>query len=589
MTLQLRVALIPGLLLVVTACSGDGPGSDAGPPLDATSTPPDGAAFCETVEPRVQAWLDRTEAERTVPDDLRYGGTLVVSASGELDQGMNAFTTSDYGAVQHQLFVNLMTLIQYDEELEPVPYLAESWEVAPDTTSVTFRLRDDVSWHDGTPTTARDVAFTYLRVTDPATAYPNAAFWDDYVVGEEGVEVVDSFTVRVRLARPHAGFMDPWRTLAVMPAHLLEEVPPAELAGHPFGTRCPVGNGPFVFDDHRPQERWSFVANPAFPTDLGGRPFVDRYVFRIISEPTTQLTELLNGRTDVYISPPADHAERIREAPHLELLSFVFRDYVFVAWNARRPALADPRVRRALTLGIDRSEIVEALLGPYGTVANTGVPPFHWAYDPAFEDALPHDPQAARELLEAAGWVDRDDDGVRENGAGEPLRIGVKYNRGNQQRQSLAEIMQAQLADVGVEIVPEVVEWGTLLDQINDPERRDFDGVVLGWANEFKLDDRDLFHSERIDQPSAWAGTRNPELDRLMDSLPRLMDREEARPVWSRYQEALIQEQPFTFLYFRQRLEGVNRRLRDVEMDVRGEWISIKDWWIAPEERRSGP
>src|SRR5690606_10214683 len=128
----------------------------------------------------------------------------------------------------------------------------------------------------------------------------------------------------------------------------------------------------------------------------------------------------------------------------------------------RRPQLADARVRRALTMGTNRQEVVDAILRGYGAVAHSSVPPFHWAYDPELE-SLSYDPEGAAALLEEAGWVDRNGDGVRENADGERLSITVKYNQGNQIRQDVAEIMQAQLGDIGVEIEPMVVEWGTLL------------------------------------------------------------------------------------------------------------------------------
>src|SRR5690606_5639777 len=112
--------------------------------------------------------------------------------------------------------------------------------------------------------------------------------------GPDGIEVIDDFTVRFHL-EPHADFLDPFRPVAILPEHLLGDVPHQQLRQHPYGTQCPVGNGPFVFAEHRPQERWVFEANPAFPEPLGGRPFVDRYVYRVIPEQTTLLTELLTG------------------------------------------------------------------------------------------------------------------------------------------------------------------------------------------------------------------------------------------------------------------------------------------------------
>ncbi|HET9949957.1 MAG TPA: ABC transporter substrate-binding protein [Longimicrobiales bacterium] len=560
-----------GAAAVATACGGT-EGAIAG-----------GDPFCREVLPRVAAFMEQASAAHPVPDDPRYGGTVVVGNYGELVGGMNAATSTDAIATQHQQFVNLMTLIDYDERFEPRPYLAESWEVAPDGTSVTFHLRRDVYWHDGEPTDAHDVAFTWEVVNDPLTGYPNPAFWSHYVPGPEGVEVLDDYTVRFRL-EPHLDFLDPFRTLAILPEHLLGDVPRDRLREHPYGTQCPVGNGPFVFESHSPQEQWVFRANPAFPEGLGGRPFVDRYVYRIVTEQTTLLTELLTGSIDLYIEPSPDQAQAIFDHPDLELLRHIPRQYNYIGWNARRPTLADARVRRAITMATDRERIVEAILRGYGRIAHTGVPPYHWAYAP---DALPvieYDPDAARALLDEAGWRDHDGDGVRESADGTRLSLSIKYNP-NVLRRQVAEILQAQLAEVGIEIVPQVVEWTTLVRQITDPVRRDFDGVIMAWVPEFRLDDTDLFHSSRIDDPYALAGTSNPEIDRLLEEIAAATDREEAKALWLEYQALLIQEQPYMYFYFPERLAGVNRRLRNVQMDARGEWVNIKDWYIDPASR----
>jgi peptide/nickel transport system substrate-binding protein len=228
---------------------------------------------------------------------------------------------------------------------------------------------------------------------------------------------------------------------------------------------------------------------------------------------------------------------------------------------------------------------VQAILLGYGAVAHTGVPPFHWAYDAEDLPMLSYDPAGARALLDRAGWRDRDGDGVRESADGTRLAISIKYNTGNQQRQDVAELMQAQLTQLGVEVRPEVVEWATLLEQINTPDLRDFDGVVMGLVPDFKLDDMDLFHSERIDQPFAWSGTQNPEIDRLLESISATVDRDAARVLIRDYQRALMEEQPYTFFYFPERLDGVNKRVRGVAMDARGEWLSVRQWYIDPARR----
>jgi peptide/nickel transport system substrate-binding protein len=540
--------------------------------------------FCQGVLDRTSAYRDSARSAGSDPGSERHGGTAVVAAISDIPGGMNALAANDYTAVQHQQFVNLMTLVTYGEDLTPLPYLADSWEVDADGTELTFTLRRDVLWHDGEPTDAHDVAFTYLRATDPRTAFPNSGYWDFYTRGESGVEVVDDYTVTVRMT-PHAEFMEPWRTVAIMPEHLLKDVPPEELSEHPYGTRCPVGNGPFVFVEQRPQDRWVFEANPGFPDELGGRPQLDRLIYRVIPDETTLLVELVNGAIDVYVAPNPEQAQPILDDPDLELIRFPSRNYAFVGWNTRREQLQDRRVRRALTLATDREEIVSGLLRSFGQIANSGVPPFHWAHSPDLIRAT-YDPDAAGRLLDEAGWVDADGDGLRENVDGMPLSVSIKYNQGNRLRQEIAEVMQAQLRQVGVEVIPREVEWGTLLGQIFEPSSRDFDGVVLSWVSDFKLDESGLFHSGRSEDPTAFSGLSSVDVDRYLDTLQVVTDRDEARELWREYQRTLDREHPYTYLFFPERLVGVSRRLQGVHMDARGEWSGVREWWIPLEDRR---
>lgn len=540
--------------------------------------------FCDSALARVDSFMDLPAPTGPTGSEERYGGTVVVGGIGELTGGMNSLVSPSYEGRQHQIYLDLTTLVQRDPDLGLRPYLAEAWELSEDGRELTFRLRDDVYWHDGERTDAHDVAFTFRRATDPATGFPNAAYFRYYEPGDVGVEVLDSLTVRFRM-RPHVQPLSPWASLAILPEHLLGDVPATELRTHPYGTVCPVGNGPFVFEEHRPGERWSFTANPHFPPELGGRPYLDRYVFRVVPDQTALLTDLITGGVDVYVRLRPDQAPRVRDAPDLRVIAYPSREYTWVGWNARIPELADPRVRRALTLGTDREQVVEGVLRGYGTVLNSSVLPFHWAYDPEIADALPHDPDRARLLLTEAGWVDRDGDGVRENPAGTPLEIDLEYNTGATIRQEIAEIMQAQLADVGVRIVPRAVDFNTLTSRLMDTDARPVEAVVMGWAVDFRLDDRDIFHSDAADAPLGFTGTNVPEIDHLLDTLPRITDREEARPYWQRYQRLLVEHQPLTFFFHRDFINGVDRRVRGVSMDIRGEWVGMSEWWIPSEER----
>ena len=164
--------------------------------------------------------------------------------------------------------------------------------------------------------------------------------------------------------------------------------------------------------------------------------------------------------------------------------------------------------------------------------------------------------------------------------------ITIKYNP-NTVRQQIAEIMQAQLAQIGVDIEPRVVEWTTLVDQISNPENRDFEGVVMGWVVGFNLDDTDLFHSDNVDRQLAMSGTRNPEIDRYLEELRLIADRGRSprrcgpniSSSWSsRSSRTPTSTSP-------RRLAGINRRVRGVVMDARGDWATIKDWYLDPASR----
>ncbi len=514
-----------------------------------------------------------------VPEPERYGGTAVVASLNEVNS-MNHLASVDETSQELQSYVLFTTLIRYDESLRPVPYLAESWDTsaAGEHLALTFRLHDDVYWHDGTPTTAADVEFTFDRIKDEATAYPRSSMLASY----DSAVVEDPFTITFFLKR-HPGFMDPWRAISPMPQHILGEVPAAELKQHPFGTVDPVGNGPFRFVEHRAGDRWVFEANADFPESLGGRPYLDRLVYRVIPEATTKLTELLTGTLDVYIIVPPSQIPEIDAHPDARIITHENRNFAFINWNGRRPLFSDPTVRRALTLAINREAIVDVVRGGLGAIATGTIPPFHWAYDDELEP-LPYDPAAARALLDEAGWVDSDGDGVRERNA---LRASFELRTNqNPTREDIMTLVQANLADVAIEVITRTQEDQSMARDILGPERN-FDAFVLGLQTEFNIDDRRLFSCSTPDAPYQWAGYCNPRVDEILDQVVNLTDRSQSLPLWYEYQAIIQRDQPYTFLYYDVRANGVSARLRGVEMDIRGELQSVHDWWIAPADRRS--
>ena len=175
---------------------------------------------------------------------------------------------------------------------------------------------------------------------------------------------------------------------------------------------------------------------------------------------------------------------------------------------------------------------------------------------------------------------------MRENVEGVRLSFTIKYPPTLQLWRNITEIMQAQLATIGIEAVPTAVEGATLIQQVMDSRPREFDGWVFSWVTDLRLDDTALFHTTRTEGPNGWSGTQRPDIDHYLDRLPLILDREAAEPMWHAYQELLVDEQPFTFFFQPDRLVGVNQRIRGVVMDMRGEWVHVRDWWVPSSERR---
>lgn len=466
-------------------------------------------------------------------------------------------------------------MIRYTPELDFAPSLAESWELLGDT-GVLFHLRDDVYWHDGARTTAYDVAFTYRRAKDPETGFPNASYFELW----DAVEVVDSFTVRFAF-EPHADPLAGWPFTPIVPRHLLDSVPAAQLRQAEFNQH-PVGNGPYRFASKRANDRWILEANPDFPEGLGGRPYLDRVVLRVIPEQTAQLAELRTGNVDVVLTPTAARVSALDAEPELRAIVRPSRNYLFVGWNGRRQPFDDARVRRALSLAMDRQEIIDVMRAGYGTLAVGPVGPWHWAYADALEP-LPYDPRAARSLLAEAGLRDRDGDGVVEDAEGEEFAFELRIASQNAYQAGVAQIIQADLAAVGVRASVRALEYTTLISQLISPDKP-FEAVLMAMTADFRLDLHDKWHSDALGGPFQVASYSNPEVDRIIDRTRVMTDREEALPLLHRFQTILRAEQPWSFLFYYPDLLVVRERLRGVETDIRSDLVSLSRWWLADAE-----
>ncbi len=502
------------------------------------------------------------------------GGTVVVGMRTDFG-GFNPVTNTDQYTGELIDYALFTPLIQYDEDLRPRPYLAESWEMTGDT-GVVFTLRQDVKWHDGQPVTVQDVKFTFDLAKDSSTA---SLLGSAFLAEVDRAEVLGENKIRFHFAHPHAQALeDFW--WAPVPSHLLKDVPPGQLRNADF-NRNPVGSGPYRFGRWQANTQLTLQRNPDFPTSLGGPPKLDQVIFRIVPEPATMLTELIAGNVQVDIPLVADQTQQVKQSDRLQLFDFPSRTFYYVGWNTRRAPFTSADVRRAMTLAIDRKEIIGALLHGYGQVATGPIPPWSPLY-PQGVDPLPYDTVQAARLLQQAGWVDRNGDGVRENAQGQPFHFTL-LSSDNPQNKSIAEVIQAQLRRVGVDAEVRVLEFQTLLAQ---HKKRDFDAVLSAWVmDNFQVASApiSLFHSKFASVPmsSNRSSYANPRADSLMQTAAATTDQQAAQRLWRDFLEVLQHDQPFTFLYWYDELAASRKTVQGVTMDPRGELQSIAQWWVA--------
>ena len=293
-----------------------------------------------------------------------------------------------------------------------------------------------------------------------------------------------------------------------------------------------MGNGPFRFVAHESNRRWVFAANPDFPAALGGPPSLERFIIVVVDEPTTKLAALVAGEIDFAGINPA-HVAFVRRHAGLAVVDYPLLYPFGLAFNTRRPPFDDYHVRLAAALAIDRQEIVDGYLFGFGGVADGPVPPTMPQYLPV--PRLPVAPDSARRLL--AGRHPRFE--ILTVGSGEA---------------PLEQMLQARLAAVGFDVSIRQIENSTFLDRVNGP-RHDFTAAVMGVTGDLQL------------------GFLQP-LDSLTgQSIPN--DAAQAQRVFA-------EQLPVVWLYHGRGVQGMNRRVLGVRMDVRGELPTVASWRIAP-------
>lgn len=494
------------------------------------------------------------------------GGSIFFGTIGEASN-LIPYLTSD--SASHEVADLIYTApLRYNKDLQPEPWAAESWSMEDGGKRMRFTLRKGILWEDGQELTAEDVAFTCKLAADPATGSPYA---EDFLRIKE-LRVIDRYTFEVRYDQFFARAVSTWMN-PILPKHILEG---QNIRSTPF-ARKPMGAGPYRLKSWEPGSR---IVLEASPTYFAGKPRIDEVVYRIIPDNATMFMETRAGRLDVMDLSPLQYL-RQTSGPEWQSRFHQFRYiasvYIFLGFNLEHPFFKDVRVRRAISMAIDREGIIKGVLLGQGVPAFGPFKPGSWPYHPGLKP-LPRNIAAARALLAEAGFADHNGDGLLDRD-GQPLAFTILTNQGNEQRILAATVMQSQLREVGIDVRIRTVEWAAFIREFVNKGR--FDAVLLGWTIPQDPDLFSVWHSSQTFEGGLnFTHYRNPEVDKLLEEAQSTPDQKKRAELYYRIQEIFDADQPYCFLFVPYALPVVQRRFQGIEPALAGIMYNFEKWWI---------
>jgi peptide/nickel transport system substrate-binding protein len=502
-----------------------------------------------------------------------YGDTLIVGSIGEPSVLIPMLAGDSASHDVAGLIFN--GLVKYDTDLSVIGDLAESWNISPDGLVITFHVRKGVQWTDGVEFTADDVLFGYKTIIDEKTP---TAYKEDFLQVKKA-EVLDKYTFRVTYEKPFAPALTSWGNLVVLPKHLLEgkDITKSELTRNPFGL------GPYKLNKWTPGQELVLNSNRNY---FEGRPYIDRYIYRIIPDPATMFLELQAGGIDMMSLTPIQYTKQTENdffRNNFRKFRYPTFAYTHMAFNLKHPFFKDKRVRQAIAYAIDKSELVDVVLFGLGSPATGPYVPNTWPYNPNVKK-YEYNPEKAKQLLKEAGWKDTDNDGILDKN-GIPFKFTIRTNMGNNLRKNTATIIQWRLKKIGIKVEIEALEWSTFVNEFIDKRR--FEAVILGWSIGLDPDQYDIWHSSKTKEKEFnFVSYNNPEVDELLEKGRRTFDIKERKKAYFRIQEILADELPYIFLYVPDATPIVHARFKGIKPSPIGITYNLPKWYVPKKLQR---
>lgn len=483
-----------------------------------------------------------------------FASTLHLSTSSNPAR-LNPLIATDSASGEIANFI-FNALVKYDASGQNViGDLAQSYTcVSP--TVIEFKLRHGVKWHDGQPFSADDVVFTYNLITSPKVMSPYST---DFRVVKE-VRALDDYTVRVTYTKPYFKALEIWM-MGIVPRHILENE--KDIMGSSFNTH-PIGTGPYILKKLEFSKQIELVANPSY---FEHKAKIDTIVFHVIADSMTRFLMLKNGEIDVDSLEPMQYERQLdkdfhQKFQHLELPS---HSYTYLGFNLRLKKFQDPKVREALSLAINRQELVDILFLNHGSVCTGPFLPGSKGFNKSIK-APQQDILRARALLKSAGYD-----------AAHPLEFEIATSNSNPIRPYAAEILQRQLLKVGVKVSLKVMEWQAFLNTVVMPKK--FETVLLGWGLSLAPDPYMIWHSEG-DVPGGFnmIGYHSTRTNRLIEKMENSTEPEKTAALQRDIFASIVQDNPYLFLVVPNTINVYNRHIYGVKPTINGIWEDYIDW-----------
>lgn len=465
-----------------------------------------------------------------------------------------------------------------DETGQIAPALAVDWEVSEDGTVYEFHLRQDVTWHDGAPFTASDVAFTVQAMQDPNyQGDPRLReLWRSVVVDRP-----DNYTVRFTLEEPFPSFVY-YTTIGLLPAHLLSDVPAQDLPAHSFSTQNPVGTGRFMVESVAP-DKVVLVTNLDY---WGSKSYLEGIEFWFFDEVDNLLLAYERGEIHGFHPERSQALSDLARFPDLQLYSAQSAGFGVIYLNLARetiPFFQEKEVRQALLYALDRSALIDRVLAGQGLVAHSPILPTTWAYDPSVKQYL-YDPERAIGLLDASGWVDSDADRIRDK---EGVALAFTLLTGDDPVMThMAEEITRYWQAVGVDATVRSLDGGTVTNLVR---RRSFEAVLIEVGVVADPDPYPLWHSTQTGELGQnFSGFANEEADVVMEEGRSTTDLKRRTELYRTFQQIFAEEVPSLLLYYPIYTYAVDARVRDVQLapmlHTSDRFRNIGAWYMATEE-----